>query len=73
MIEATPTFALPNKFLVWVAGKILLHCDLDLVLTEYYKERLDSRLKNKETNMNEDNPIESTLLSLPTHLPVPID
>ena len=73
MMEATSIFALHNQFLVWVAGKILLHCDLDLVLTEYYKERLDSRLKNKETHMNKNNSTESNVFSLPTHLPVPID
>ena len=52
MIEATPTFALPNQFLVWVAKKVLAQSDLDLVLTEYYKERLESRLKNRETHTN---------------------
>ena len=52
MMEATPTFALPNQFLVWVAKKVLAQSDLDLVLTEYYKERLESRLKNRETHTN---------------------
>ena len=48
MMEATSNFALPNQFLVWVAKKVLTHCDLDLVLTDYYKERLESQLKNRE-------------------------
>lgn len=72
-MEAAPTFTLPYQFLVWVVKKVLAHCDLDLVLTESYKERLEARLKNKEPPMNEDNSIESTVLSLPTHLPVPSD
>ena len=70
MMEATPTFALPNQFLVWVVGKILAHCDLDLVLTEYYKERLDSQLKNRETHMNG---LDSTELPETTGLQLPTD
>ena len=73
IIEPAPTFELPNQFLVWVTKKVLAQSDLDLLLTEYYKERLESQLKNRETYMNEDNSTESTILSLPTHLPVPID
>ena len=69
MMEATPNFALPNQFLVWVAKKVLTHCDLDLVLTDYYKKRLESQLKNRETDtktpvLTELN--ESTGLQLPT-------
>ncbi len=59
--------------MVWVAYKVLGQWDLDLLLTEYCKERLESQLKNGETQMKGDNSKESTLLSLPTHLPVPID
>ena len=73
IIKPTPTFELPNQFLVWVAQKVLTRSDLDLLLTEYYKKRLESQLKNKEIYMNEDNSTESIVLSLPTHLPVPID
>ena len=69
-MEAIPTFALPNQFLIYVAGKVLVHYDLNLVLTEYYKERLNSQLKNRETYTNEDNSTESTELLLPTHLPI---
>ena len=43
-----PNFVLPNEFLIWVAKKILAHNDLDLVLIDYYKKRLESQLKNKE-------------------------
>ena len=50
MMEAAPHFALPNQLLVWVAEKVFAHFDLDLVLTEYYKERLGSQLKNRETH-----------------------
>lgn len=46
MIESTPTFELPNQFLVWIAQKVLALCYLDLLLIEYYKERLEPRLKN---------------------------
>ena len=44
----TPQFALLNEFLVWVAAKFLANCDLNLLLIEYYKERLESQLKNRE-------------------------
>ena len=69
MMEAAPHFALPNQFLVGVAEKVLAHYDLDLVLTKYYKERLGSQLKNRETYtkapvLTESN--ELTGLRLPT-------
>ena len=50
IIEPAPTFELPNQFLVWVAQKVIAQSDLDLLLTEYYKESLESRLKNRETH-----------------------
>lgn len=46
---------LHNQFLIWMAGKILAYCDLDLVKTEYYKEKLDFQRKNRETHINKDN------------------
>ena len=49
MIEPAPTFELPNQFLVWVAQKVIALSDLDLLLTEYYKERLEPRLKNESS------------------------
>lgn len=52
MIEATPTFALPTQFLVWIAEKVLAQPDLDLVLTEYYKDGLESRLNNRQIPTN---------------------
>ena len=72
IMEATPTFALSNQFLVWVAKMVLAKCDIDLVLTEYYKERLESRLKIRETHLNENKLIEFTVLNTP-NLPVPSD
>lgn len=48
-MEKIPTFALLNKFFIWVAANFLVNCDLNLLLTEYYKEVLESRLKNEET------------------------
>ena len=41
IIELMPIFELPNLFLVWVTQKVLTLLDLDLLLTEYYKERLN--------------------------------
>ena len=41
IIKPMSTFELPNQFLVWVAQKLLTLLDLDLLLTEYYKERLN--------------------------------
>ena len=70
IMEATPTFALPNQFLVWVAKKVLAKCDLDLVLTEYYKERLESRLKNRERHTKKPVP---NKLTEPTGLQLPTD
>lgn len=59
-MEATPTFALPNQSLVWVAKKVLAQSDLDVALTDYYQERLEPRLKNRETHMKDYTSIEST-------------
>lgn len=73
MMEATPTFVLPNQFLFWVVRKILVYYDLDLVLIKYYKKRLNCQLKNRKTYINEDNSIKFTELLLPTHLPIPIN
>lgn len=71
MIESAPTFELPNQFLVRVAQKVLALSDLDLLLTEYYKERLEPRLENKkETHTTNRVPTELTGLTglrLPTH------
>ena len=72
-MEATPIFTLPNQFLVWVAKKVLVQSDLDLVLTEYYKDRLESQLKNRETSINDNNLTELTASTIKTHLPVSIN
>ena len=56
-----------------MAKKVLAQSDLDLVLTEYYKDRLESQLKNRETSINDDNLTKSTASIIETHLPVPID
>lgn len=48
MKETTPYFALSKQFLVWMAEKFHTYYDLNLVLTEYYKKRLRSQLKNKK-------------------------
>ena len=61
-------WCIDNQFLVWVAKKVFAQSDLDLVLTEYYKERLKSQLKNRKTHTNEQNSTESIVLLLPTHL-----
>ena len=47
----TPAVALlPNEIFICVAAKFLANCNFGLFLTEYYKERLESQLKNKETH-----------------------
>ena len=67
IIEPVPTFELPNQFLVWVAQKVLALSDLDLLLTEYYKERLNPRLKNeKKIHTTDQTSTELTRLRLPT-------
>ena len=69
-MERTPTFALPNEFLIWVAAKVLANCNLDLLLTEYYKERLESQLKNRDTHTqkyaNSTELTDFTRLNIPT-------
>lgn len=40
-MEETFIFALPNQFLVWLGKKIFMYCNLDVVLTKYYKKRLE--------------------------------
>ncbi len=52
IIELAPTFKLPNQFLVWVAQKVIAQSDLNLLFTEYYKERLESQLKNREDTID---------------------
>ena len=56
-----------------MAKKVLTQSDIDLVLTEYYKERLEFRLRNRETAINENNSTEPTILTITTYLPIPID
>ena len=76
-MEKTPTFALPNEFLIWVAAKFLVNCDLNLLLTEYYKEVLESRLKNRETwthaHKNSAKSTDNSRLNLPTDCDKPSD
>ncbi len=43
-----PNFALPDWSPGWVGSKFLIGCDLDLLLTEYYKETLESQLRNRD-------------------------
>ncbi len=40
--------ALTHRFLSWVSAKILTGY-VDLIVTEYYKKTLESKLKNEET------------------------
>ncbi len=74
IIEPAPTFELLNQFLVWVAQKCIARSDLDFLLTEYYKEKLEYKLKNRETHTIDHIPTEyisteSTELRLPTDCP----
>lgn len=69
IVKPASTFELPYQFLVWVAQKVLALSDLDLLLTEYYKERLEPRLKKKGTSTTDHTSIELTELTglqLPT-------
>lgn len=43
MMESVPTFELSHQFLVWVAQEVIAVSDLDLLLPEYYKERLNPK------------------------------
>lgn len=69
MMEATPIFAILNRLLVWKIAKNFAHCDLDLVLTKYYKERLNFLLKKGDAHMNEDKSTKPTVLNI-SSLPV---
>ena len=68
---------MPNEFLIWVAAKFLVNCDLNLLLTEYYKEVLESRLKNRETrthaNINSAKSTDNSRLNLTTDCDKPSD
>lgn len=64
MIEATPTFMLLCQFLVWIAKKLFAQYDINLVLTEYYKQRLGSQVKNREIHTNEEKSTEPTVLNI---------
>lgn len=76
-MEKIPTFALPNEFLIWVAAKFLANCDLNSLLTEYYKEALGSRLKNRETctyaHITSAKSTDNSQLNLPTDCDKPSD
>lgn len=51
-MKKIPTFALPNEVFIWVPIKILVNCDLNLLLIEYYKEVLKSWLKKEKTRIH---------------------
>lgn len=70
MMEVIPTFTLPNQFLLWVVKKVFVQSNLDLILTEYYKKRVQSQLKNRKTHKNGLILTESTNL---TGLQIPTD
>lgn len=62
-------FALSNEFFIWVGAKFLVNCNLNLLLTEYYKEVLKSQQKNKETRTYKQlisaKPTDNSQLNLP--------
>lgn len=68
IMETILIFTLLNQFLVWMTKKNFLQFDLNLILTEYYKKRLKSQLKNKKTHINEKKLTKSIELLLPTYL-----
>lgn len=65
-MEPTPTFELPNQFLIWVAHKVIAQSDFNLLFVKYYKERFESQLKNKETHTTNHISTELIGLQLPT-------
>ncbi len=71
-MEETLTFKLPNEFLIWVAAKALANSNFDLVLTEYYEERLEPQLKNRKTHLNDIHSTKSAV-SIKSNLPVLLD
>ena len=66
IIKPASIFKLPNQFLVWVVQKVIVQLDLDLLFVEYYKERLESQLKNRGTHRTNHISTELTGLQLPT-------
>ena len=68
IIKPLPTFELPKQFLVWVTQKVLAFSDLNLLLTEYYKERLNLQSKNeKRIHMTDQTSTKLTQPQLPTN------
>lgn len=49
IVKSVPFFELSNLFLVWVAQKVMALSNLNLLLIEYYEERLKPQPKKKET------------------------
>ena len=47
-MEISVTFVMPSRILSWLGTKILADPDTELVLDEYYIERLETRLKNDQ-------------------------
>lgn len=68
IIKVISTFTLSNWFLVWMAKKVLVYYDLDLILIKYYKKRLKAQLKNRKIYINKKNLTEFIILLLSTHL-----
>lgn len=44
-------FVLLNEFLIYMAAKFLANCNLNLLLTKYYKKILISQLKDEESQI----------------------
>ncbi len=54
-MEKMAIFALLDQFLDWIDMQVLIGFDFDLVLTKYYKETLESPLKNKKIHKPANN------------------
>lgn len=67
IIKSAIEFKLLNQFLVWVAQKVISLSDLDLLLTKYYKKRLNFQIKNGITNTIDYTLTELTELQLPAN------
>lgn len=56
-----------NQFLTWMAQKVIVQLNLDLLFAKYYKEKLESQLKNREIYTTDHILTELTRLQLFTN------
>lgn len=64
IMKSAPKFELPHQFFVWVAQKLIVFSDVDLLLIEYYKKRLNPQEKNGKIYTTDHKLTELTKLQL---------